>query len=792
MSVEPPKISQHFQGDLYQNYCKISNSFKPKIKEIISLSIKNLMDLTNCLIQTHSSLINPKFSSLKIPKILDYEIDAWQNEILSTAIKNRREISRVMTDLKYMLSSVSGTEKLFMEINKYTDSLKDKWDIRKFEESGVKFRDQMLDLILITDPTIHGYLSSEEGFSKESEAINRRISEFSQQTKSFLEVRTHSGYQSTNYLMENVTKKAESIQLEIREEEIYFQGNYEDYGQYLRNNEEEVLEYREETDSRFLKTSYYKEYETKGKVNSSNLQRNKIISYGTGTLDKTAGKIGEDILCTYSSNESTKKDNKRGTIGIGINIRKKRSDSQKMGNTRSEPTFQKIKQSINLEKNTINKENREKYPPPPPSPKNNQNQLKYKKVVPKRVESIKQLPEEVDIPAEIDNRKIERIFTPKKSRPEKKPAKIVVTPMKEFKGNEALSKKLKEYSQVKANEVSPHSPIISLRSENNSAVKQKSKPKEKINYEIIQEQDTFDERLPSPPNELGNSKRKIHETQKSNSEMKEENSFIELGKDKKTDSLIMSEYSEYNDENLDRNSTVSFTAVPVEDISDNNIEDDIDDYRIALKKLRNKKKRKNKFVSNCSFEKRRIGANGSFKEDQLIVNKSSKVFKVKKLEDSSIQRVSDQKLPVFSQKHLKENIFSNPIIGDNQAPTTPRRATSDKFYQNNTPHKVDIQNGKFSARTPIKYSNQELKSEKSEEKIRKYINDTTFDIKKFLKDRDSEKIHLNCTGLQKIVLSNDGNYLIYGGEGLNVLDMTTDDFKIIRNDKKKSNIFIII
>jgi hypothetical protein len=40
--------------------------------------------------------------------------------------------------------------------------------------------------------------------------------------------------------------------------------------------------------------------------------------------------------------------------------------------------------------------------------------------------------------------------------------------------------------------------------------------------------------------------------------------------------------------------------------------------------------------------------------------------------------------------------------------------------------------------------------------------------------------------LEKIVLSNNGKFALFGGKGLHVLDMRLDKFRIVRNDKQES------
>ena len=64
----------------------------------------------------------------------------------------------------------------------------------------------------------------------------------------------------------------------------------------------------------------------------------------------------------------------------------------------------------------------------------------------------------------------------------------------------------------------------------------------------------------------------------------------------------------------------------------------------------------------------------------------------------------------------------------------------------------------------------------------------TFDVKSFFKNRKAEKLHVNIEGLQKIVISNNGKFALFGGQGLHVLDMRTDKFRMIRFDKTQSTL----
>lgn len=44
----------------------------------------------------------------------------------------------------------------------------------------------------------------------------------------------------------------------------------------------------------------------------------------------------------------------------------------------------------------------------------------------------------------------------------------------------------------------------------------------------------------------------------------------------------------------------------------------------------------------------------------------------------------------------------------------------------------------------------------------------------------------NLGNLEKVVISNNGKYALFGGKGLHVLDMRGEKYRIVRKDKKES------
>lgn len=61
-----------------------------------------------------------------------------------------------------------------------------------------------------------------------------------------------------------------------------------------------------------------------------------------------------------------------------------------------------------------------------------------------------------------------------------------------------------------------------------------------------------------------------------------------------------------------------------------------------------------------------------------------------------------------------------------------------------------------------------------------------FQIDDFMSNRNSEVIHTNVFSMEKIEISENGNYAFFGGQGLNVLEMIDGDYKMIKKDREKS------
>ena len=177
------------ENNLFHCFCQISNHIKPKIKEIITVATQNLVDLSNCLVDLHNVIGAKKFKEMDLMTKINYELKAWHNDLISVSLSSRRSLSRLMTDLSYILSTATGGEnqELLSKFNAISEPIRRPWDPSLNVRTGECLRDMLLDLVLIVDPDIKGNF---EARSEDFGLINSRISEMTDKTKAFLNLQS--------------------------------------------------------------------------------------------------------------------------------------------------------------------------------------------------------------------------------------------------------------------------------------------------------------------------------------------------------------------------------------------------------------------------------------------------------------------------------------------------------------------------------------------------------------------------------------------------------------------------
>ena len=175
---------QGSKSNLYNIFSELTHTVRPKIKEIISLTAKNLIDLTNCLVLTHQKINNPKYGHLTQLNDLKEVLDKWHEELASGALCTRRNISRLMCNMKYLIGSIRGGDDLFLEIDSIVKPVCENWSPELQAETGKGLRNILLDLALIVDPELN------EAGEEDSEVVNglieSRIEELHHSSRQFL------------------------------------------------------------------------------------------------------------------------------------------------------------------------------------------------------------------------------------------------------------------------------------------------------------------------------------------------------------------------------------------------------------------------------------------------------------------------------------------------------------------------------------------------------------------------------------------------------------------------------
>lgn len=136
---------------LYEAYRRIDSEFKPKVKEIISMATKNMIDLSRCVILIHSAITDPNVSNKELATLLRANLGNWHVELISTCLENRRNTSRLVSDLKYVIGGLDDAESLFARVNKISGEIRENWTSKLNQKTAEDLRNTLIDFSLIVN-----------------------------------------------------------------------------------------------------------------------------------------------------------------------------------------------------------------------------------------------------------------------------------------------------------------------------------------------------------------------------------------------------------------------------------------------------------------------------------------------------------------------------------------------------------------------------------------------------------------------------------------------------------------
>ena len=139
---------------LYQIFCQTNRTFQEKIKEIIALSTKNMLDLTKCLLMIHKKIKDAENKNIDVESKLGPKLNVWHDELISVSLNSRRQTSRLISDLKFLIGSLEGADSLFEEIDEISTQIRKNWSSEQIGQTSSQLKATLFDLSLILDPEL--------------------------------------------------------------------------------------------------------------------------------------------------------------------------------------------------------------------------------------------------------------------------------------------------------------------------------------------------------------------------------------------------------------------------------------------------------------------------------------------------------------------------------------------------------------------------------------------------------------------------------------------------------------
>lgn len=884
-STSYTQISAEFTPNLFHTFCLIKNKTKPKLKEIITMFTKNLVDLTKSVIQIHELLNNPKYKELQIYDQTFYELEAWHNELISIGLSQRRNISRSMSELKEIMANIKNINPFFEELDNITKPIRQNWKPELCANTGQCLREILLDLVLIVDPKIKGEIYSN---TEDFDMIHRRISEMSDKSKGYLNFEYNNNNGIVNRTQSTLGKSRSMSALSqnifeqiIPEEDVIYEETPRNPN--MKKEKQGIKKYlaRSKEGDDFSYLSY---------TPSGSFIQN--LTYCKNSELEIKNKNAPNQRKADETSLNIRKNNSQRVIGSDIlhqNIK-----ALKSFNTQSEPSF-----NIKLTRKSLSRSNSKN------------------KSSSKKLQNPSELFKDFDLPLKDDNSDRVVISYEDPNLNLNKPEVLIkqcseklnfgdpnsgITKTMDSKtsfafSNQTFFNQKPLHHQIYSNELKHfHGHINSKNTEKNikyennenarfSQIQNSKQNMIQINFNS---KDTFGKPR-TGQNSKENTQRNIEEgsiditlddlciskreqsvglkvSQSPKIEIIDESLSRNLLLDSETKEAILGEslqgnYNSYLKEVENYKNILEEISKHQQESRLNSIqieeqgkgifksspgkvvcaETEISSSKQSINSLFKVKLNENSQELSKKIIKttRDRGENIQTNRSQYLESNTSRIpividnggsifdntpkrgnmtpkdkenikhspnsaqytvqsyrFENKVIQNSSRRVISNKELEKIETSNLNSHHTSTTVFGESCSPKPKKEGeiyeTEDySDYENydsrlkNIPQKVD-------SNTPVRYSSNKYTTNDSMEKKRALVKKSNFDMKKFLNGRDSEKIHINFDGVQKLALSNDGDYILFGGDGLHVLDMSDNNFRMVRYDRNFSKFYFLI
>lgn len=746
---------------LYHYFCHVDDDLKPKIKEIITIASKNLVDLTTCLILAHERITSERFKELDIMNRLGREIHKWHDDLVSGALATRRNISRLMSDIKYLIGKVPEGDELFLELDEIAKPVSENWTSRMSFKTGENLRKILLDLVLIVDPKISGTAKNCES---DVSLITQRISEMTSSSKEFLSLHTFkTSFKEIKQDDMSMFKKDSEMELKVFSTTKKSRGRLDNRLGELRNMEKELLNKNKETlenleqIKELNKLQYFHKIGQEEHSKSPEAQEEEdaypICSIKNSQFVNTnlmepeteisPVKINSSFLAKKAAHESTLDNSstlttKKNSVKKMIPMKKnERTASSILNKEITEPSFPNSKpasfynsmdQSCKSSKKSIKSEMGERL---------------------NMVESIQS--QMMDHPPTINTDR---------------------GPLSELHFSEAMNRQNKNFSSEhlealkKSSKMTRESIRLEMKerrfgfNENVDIVNRNKEDDFDINNENINQSNFAYPKQDTPP--------KLDLARKSPSPKKTKmEAFQEQVKKARVEARVdhLSNSRSEKPKNFNFSNHTFQGNSPI----------------CSLGQLKKRSKYsievKDRSRDESILEVREEQHESNLKANLFSINTSQALSTIRDEAETFLQTNRTVSITHDESKSNVSNTSKSPKSRRNRT-MDAGRDISPGFEGDCTPDKISFDGNNVFARSPMgtrRQSNANTRRKKG-----------NFDIDRFMGDRNSEVIHVGIKGNQKIEVSADGKYAFFGGEGLNVLEMKNGEYRMIKKDKKKS------
>lgn len=144
----------YISDGIYTAYQQSSELSRPRVKQNISQMLKNLIDACQTMVKTNQIMNSSEFRDLDAPSQLHSMIEAWHDEFTNLNLAYRRNLSKLMSDLKYLVGTLPDSDKLFDSLDRSQKYLKENWDSDPMSNILIlRSKEKLDDIVRIADPS---------------------------------------------------------------------------------------------------------------------------------------------------------------------------------------------------------------------------------------------------------------------------------------------------------------------------------------------------------------------------------------------------------------------------------------------------------------------------------------------------------------------------------------------------------------------------------------------------------------------------------------------------------------